>query len=366
MKTVMRLMERLTLQEGKKKKDLEERKRKEATMMKREKEEFERRKKKAEAKEKEKSKQKGKEKVKSTSDKGFSLRGALSVGEFDGARCCGKLTFTDDYVSAAGLRKDYGGRDSSDLFSIGLLVKQGVDDFELGELSGNLKDIVAESLKEMLMFRNFKVTVDTTKDGNRIFRLTFVYDDHEQIEILTGILSALQLRKLSGNIELSQRPTDDDADGEFLKLRMRGHAVLGTGSVEFLQSLTSEGYEASAKGTPGDAFALLTAMKNVDVDMKFDDIGEMYRRAFKDSPGADLHGWSSAKAMGIKFFKKEVIKDPQKIPPPVVAAYINIRNLLVGINDVFAQLGDCKFTIEFKDVNVIEYLPSETELGLEY
>lgn len=316
--------------------------------------------KRSKGKEKEKEKEIEKEKAKEgeLADEVFNVNVKALVGNFDDTACSAHLSYFFDEPKAAAFRKECGAHDNATLLALSFVVKPEVDDFELGELSGNIKDILL-MVKDSAYLTTHRVQVKE-EDGHKLLQVSVVFQENEKLEITTGMITAFQIRQLEGDLELSQSPTQPDED-DFLKLRARVQAIVGTAAVDFVKALAGESEDPTSRAAPTDAIALLTALRNLDLTLKFDDLADMYKQAFKDTMAAGLKGWASGREL-LKPALKELLGD--KEVPPVLAAYNCAKDNLIGLHSLRVQFGDNVFLATARNLDVISFLPKATEMGL--
>ncbi|KAL6066425.1 hypothetical protein QOT17_009613 [Balamuthia mandrillaris] len=234
----------------------------------------------------------------------FSANVNVTVGTFGSAPTTASLHFECSEEKAEAARKEFVAPEDSAIISLGLTINDNVDDFELGELSGSLKDILSV-LTETFHYRGHKVQlVQTTNDKGekqREFRVSLIFFENEGAELLTGFLTAAQLKEMDISLELSQSPTTDTE--EFLSLRASLNAVVGITAIDFFHSLLSHSDNGQERADITDVIALFTALRNVGLNFKFDNVEDMYRQAFQDTDFAEVTGWQSGKRLLIPWLK---------------------------------------------------------------
>ena len=71
------------------------------------------------------------------------------MGKIENPACTVRIAFDDSVESAEQLRKELGAKDEQSIvISTSFNVKEGVSDFELGEVSGSIKTLLAMGKKE--------------------------------------------------------------------------------------------------------------------------------------------------------------------------------------------------------------------------
>mgnify|MGYP001079314456 CR=1 FL=1 len=147
-------------------------------------------------------------------------------------------------------------------------------DFELGELSGSIKDILSMKLKYTCLRSRLIDAPDGEKEngGQRLFEMTLVFEDTDTVEAAGGLISAFQVRQLDVYAEISQSPLDPDSL-DFLSGRGTIHAEVANSGLEFIQGTFGDGEDPTVRGSFGDIFTLGASLKGGTASFKFEDVG---------------------------------------------------------------------------------------------
>ncbi|ELR13435.1 EF hand domain containing protein [Acanthamoeba castellanii str. Neff] len=273
------------------------------------------------------------------------------VGPFETAACGAVLSYAFSPDDARQYRKQYQAKDKGALVSLYLTIKEGVDDFELGELAGNLRNILLMT-KHNYHCADFKIQV-VRENGERTFKITLIFEHNSSLEYI---------QRLDAQLELSEAPLDE-ASSEFIRARASLSALVHRSAVDFVRAIMSDGEEQRPNGQRSDLIALFSALRDVDLNLRFDDVGDLFRQAFSDAPVADLRGWPTAKVLVAGLLRSGLSKKDEA-DAVLRSSYANVKKFLRGLDSLRFQIGSNIFQLKCNNLDIIAFLPTVVELGL--
>jgi len=282
------------------------------------------------------------------------------VGPFETPACGAVLSYSFSPDDARQYRKQYQAKDKGALVSLYLTIKEGVDDFELGELAGNLRNILLMT-KHNYHCADFKIQV-VREDGEGTFKITLIFEHNSSMEHLTGILTGFQIQRLDAQLELSEAPLDE-ASNEFIRARASLSTLVHRSAVDFVRAIMSDGEEQRPNGQVSDLIALFSALRDVDLNLRFDDVGDLFHQAFSEVPVGDLRGWPTAKVLAAGVLRNGLSKKDEA-DAVLLSAYANVKKYLRGLASLRFQIGSNIFKLKCSNLDIIAFLPTVVELGL--
>lgn len=89
----------------------------------------------------------------------------------------------------------------------------------------------------------------------------------------------------------------------------------------------------------------------------------LFRQAFQETEFVSFKGWQSAKQILMPHLA-EFMTD-KEVPPAILLAYNTTKAALKGLHSVSVQVGDNAFHFTAHNADVITFLPTAHELGIE-
>jgi len=352
----------------------------------------------------------------SSSPQGSNVRLNLGakIGSFEESKAQVSVLFNKDETAAAEARKDYKApSDDVLILSIGFFVKEDVETFGLGELSGTIKDILA-TIKDTLKFSKFQVQVKQEGEG-RLFRVTLFFDRGvlPLEDTLQSFIEALGPQEFQLDVDLSSSPNDaadstsssssssTDGDGGDIDFSSKtsenvsGGGVVDEELMKFRVGLKAECSRASfntiaetlwSEGGYGSKLKLISRMKNLDFNVEFNDIDDLWDELLGlgdeeeeeegEGEGQQLSVFGALKKGDLSFSWKKLrnwnsirpLVSPllaetfEEAPPPVSAMYFNALEKLEGLGVLFVQHRHYSITIRFKNFG-FSCLPNRNQLS---
>jgi len=163
--------------------------------------------------------------------------------------------------------------------SISFVVKDGVDPFSLGELSGRIKDILSMAKRQLKYNLKSKLDRSTDNDGNRLtlYVLTIEFGDSEIKDAVHKVLDHYNPKSFTAKLELSQTPKMTSEDAGFIEAIFEMNLSCANSMVrlfEFLMCLFN------ISDRTKEVISLIRAMKEFKFNLEFDNMKDFYSRTF--------------------------------------------------------------------------------------
>eukprot|EP01090_Pellita_catalonica_P008346 TRINITY_DN1910_c0_g1_i1.p1 TRINITY_DN1910_c0_g1~~TRINITY_DN1910_c0_g1_i1.p1 ORF type:complete len:663 (+),score=120.90 TRINITY_DN1910_c0_g1_i1:193-1989(+) len=284
----------------------------------------------------------------------FSLTFSGSVGEFEEPEAKAWVTYTTDEENGRKSRRELKATPTSAILSVSLTVREDVDEFELGELAGTIADIVLLGKKKLQFHSHRSQYVE--ERGEKVLRFSVFYDEHEQFELVREIINGVDLVHLSGMVELSQRPGSGPQPG-FLKGRAKAQVKQRVNIVPFFNNLLNENKKEQYRAR----LNAISALRNVDIGIKFADLEEAYKRFSLRIPQIKtVRGFHSIKPL-IMPLAQEIYND-NSLPDAVKDAYDSALGMLRGVHGFRFQIDNKVIKIGCEGIDALEIFPRAAEI----
>lgn len=221
----------------------------------------------------------------------------LSAGDFE-PKCSVSVSLMHDEQLAAAVRRRANAADSDLVVALAFTLAKDADVFEVGELSGVLKEVIALS-KEVLPYKHLRTECSTEVDGTRLYRLSLVFDASLH-ELVNESLAALNIiRQLSLVLNLSSGP-GDRSETRGASLALAADVGLAEEQLrELLRSVAGDDYDEDDEdeadiGRGPHRFALLLAcLRSFKLNLSLTDL--------EDTGLEPLLDWASHKRLLMEF-----------------------------------------------------------------
>lgn len=326
----------------------------------------------------------------------------IEVGKVVDVPCHFKLDFVRDEERAEQLRSSLGVIDEeSAIFSLCFTVKEGVSDFDLGEVSGSLKTLLSFAKKEV-QFNSSKISLCREED-TKLFRIDVVMDKHahKTFTEFCKFFQAIHPKYLTALLELSQSPRQQNLD-QPLDFKFSVNGEMNKSSVDLMKELiglesssSSDGDEekdqSDVEASDRDGakrvesmgmliFHALSVLRSFSVDMQMGNMEEfisklasdnktfLYQQlGLKESDPFPVNVYALFKPYMSFYIAWELIKmeeDPEwkDIPPELLEEYYAGLHLFEGIHSAGLQIGSHCIALSTKGFDIFRLLPSLEEL----
>jgi len=109
----------------------------------------------------------------------------------------------------------------------------------------------------------------------------------------------------------------------------------------------------------------MKTIMSIKVGATFDDFTDFFKALSKTKQeSAPIEGFGA-----IRKFLKPLIKglvEDEDVPPPLKSTYDTMVTLVEGIHSMTGQIGEHVLSVEFKDLPIVDLLPTPNELRTEH
>jgi len=229
------------------------------------------------------------------------------------------------------------------------VVKDDVDTFSLGELSGSVKQMLSLASSKDFKYE-IKNSLTTEGDGSRVFTLKFIWHSEEAYEGFQKVLEFYGLQRIEATIELNQAPTD--AVENFIEGRAAFDGIIARRGLRFMQRtfLASIGDSDARK-----AFTLLLATKQIVFETHFDNIGQLFKEIYQPPEPFEKLGWGTIPAVIEEPLAKSLLNS--SIPEPVRTTYQKLE-YLKALHGIRLSAGRHHLQLKCNSFNIFALLPT--------
>jgi len=282
----------------------------------------------------------------------------IRMGSFETAACDATLTWRASPEEAREHRKQYAAKEDDIIISIHFGVVEGVDDFQLGELAGNLRNIFSTA-----HIRSDYKLQQNHETGRRTFKVTLLIEHSSLTEHITVLFSGFQIRDLEAHVQLSEEPLEESQ--QFIRAHASLSALYHRSAIDFIQSGLSVPEDRNNGLHPSDILSLFSSLKELNLNLRFDNLVDLLRQSFPETPLAQVCGWQSGAAAVTQMVRSKISRSRENRDAMVAAgpAYTGVKRLLSSLDSIRLQVDEANI-IELKgrNLNIIGLLPSLDEL----
>jgi len=286
----------------------------------------------------------------SISDRMFKAKVDIKVGDASIPRSSLRFFYEKEFDSTS---------DGDVEISLSFTVKDSVDPFELGELSGSVKQILGLAQNPEFKY-DIKSALSMEGDGTQVYTLIMVWHEPDAVEAAHKVVAYYDPRHFEMKLDFNKEPTV--ASTEFLALNLSIDCEMSRNCIRFLESALGEGKTESDRRI----LSLMRASRNFVFETSFDDLQELVAKASgeRDLP-EELKdfGWATI---------GHIIRNPSKspminfltnpsTPEPARTTYEKL-SLLKGLRGAKFKAGQHALKIETSHYDIFSLLPSMQEL----
>ncbi|KAL6052772.1 Calcineurin subunit B [Balamuthia mandrillaris] len=291
----------------------------------------------------------------------ISVGGTVSVGHMEECRSSIKLAHTVSAEAATKYREDAKASESSIILALSFTVTEGIDPFELGEISGSIKNILSMG-KGKLKYESFESKVKKVEGiNNLVYTLLFAVDPKvaKPLQNVLEVVDALQLKELEAKVELSQRPGDVPAEEKAVEYLNAKTTVRIAADRASLKSLVSDiSRHNKEKTILANAFL---AIKDLSFNLELASLEELQTKFPWPSSIPKYEGFASARSSLALRFGALLLDDA--IPQPLKTTYDQVATKMEGLHSVAVVLGDHVVELTAHNMNIGKgYLPTLEQL----
>jgi len=242
-------------------------------------------------------------------------------------------------------------------------VKEGINAFALGEVSGSVKNILSLAKKHL----KYSLASRYHKEDNT-FSLTVKLLDKELLEDTSRLLKVFQLLEFEGNAFISSKPPHFSEENvssgnceEDEKRRCLTFVSELSGKVnrEFLRVVAGMG--GSLPGTVQRAVILLMSLTSAAFTVKFDDLHDFYEHFVKDQElpkEASSVNWHTLRYV-LEHALTDLFVKKTNLPQPILKCYTRMIKNLSGIASIRLVLpDDSELVFKFSNLDLFRVFPT--------
>ena len=270
-------------------------------------------------------------------------------------------------------RKEYGAKSNSIMASIALDLKEDADELAVGELSGNVKDMLT-MVKDEIQYSRYTAERKTVK-GKKCYVITLFWEAPEMVEPVSQILQGLDIRTFQSKISVNQTPAEKSHQGRPVQGTIKVDSKIPRDSVDFIKDLiitreesgSEDDSDSEASPLSGDdkiydyLLSALQTLMNAKVALTFEDLTDFLQSIHKANRSIPvITGWDSLENFLVPLLK-ELLTD-EECPPPILGLYYNILKTCNGLHSLTTQLFDYIIEGEATNLPLVKLLPSKEQL----
>jgi len=293
--------------------------------------------------------------------KTFKTNFALTVGPVDEPQSGFLLHYERDQTAAT-IRKAAKVEDPV-VLSFCFVVKDDVDPFSLGELSGSVKNILGLGSFLAKVKYQVKSAMNTETDGTRTFVLSLTSSDPTIVDVCKKVLDYYSPNKFEVGLDLSQSPTGEYGENDFIAAKLRLETDTKRDAVRLLENLIMQGQgmtEADYK-----VVQLIRAMRNFGLELEFDNIKDFYNFTVNNVESDPLEfrilSWKTLKFGIERGLEQYLVQQggplPAQVKAPLSELYKRLCDYLKAIHSVKFCAEGHALVLDFKTMNIFEALP---------
>jgi Ras-related C3 botulinum toxin substrate 1 len=267
----------------------------------------------------------------------------LSVGEVVQPRASVELSYRNEAPETD---------DKHIVVAFSFVVKDDVDTFTLGELSGSVKQMLGLASSPEFKYE-IKNSLSTEGDGSRVFTLRFVWHSDEAYEGAQKVLQFYGPQRVDALIELNQAP--GDSSDEFVQGRGTFDLVVARRALRFVQQAAL----AKANSDTRRAFGLMLGTKRVVFETHFDNLAQLFKEIAQPPPEFEKLGWATIP----KVIEEPLVKNllNPKLPEPIRTTYQKLE-YLKALHSIRFTAGHHQLLLRCYSFDIFALLPTLDQL----
>jgi Ras-related C3 botulinum toxin substrate 1 len=276
-------------------------------------------------------------------DQTAEVRLGLSVGEVVHPRASVELSYRNEPPED---------EDKHIVVAFSFVVKDDVDTFSLGELSGSVKQMLGLASSPEFKYE-IKNSLSTEGDGSRVFTMRFVWHSEEAFEGAQKVLQFYAPQRLDALIELNQAPADSSE--EFIEGRGTFDLVVARRALRFVQQAVL----AKADSDTRRAFGLMFGTKRVVFETYFDNLAQLFKEVAQPPPEFEKLGWGTIPNVIEEPLAKNLLNP--KLPEPIRTTYQKLE-YLKALHSIRFTAGHHHLVVRCYSLNIFALLPTLDQL----
>lgn len=277
-----------------------------------------------------------------SADATTKFRVGFSVGDFEQATSAVTVAYKNEEPDVAG---------KNIVVAFSFVVKDDVDTFSLGELSGSVKQMLSLAKSSDFVYE-LKSSLVTESDGKRVYTLKMIYQDDDVFDQFTRVFDFYKVQSASATVELNQSAGQQSAD--YLQARIKVEGEITRAAVKMLQLFAPR---ATPQGK--QILSLLRATRNVVFETQFDNLQEFVNSLFPVPEELRHVQLSTFKPLVAAQLGAILLND--SLPEPVRQTYEKL-SFLSALHSVRVTVGKHGLHANVTNGDIFALLPSLDEL----
>jgi len=287
--------------------------------------------------------------------KKFSSKLSIQIGEFEEPKTSVHVSY-DGGSKADDFKRELGVTESL-ILSLSFIVKEGIDAFTLGELSGSVKNILGLGSMLSKIKYQLKSKMSHDSEGAQVYTLSIVSSHEPFADAGKKILEYQSPEKFEAFLELSSSPLEGSTlSTEFVKAKAGIEWSLKRDIFKVLEMVAlANGNALKEKDVLTMTF--VKSLKNVEMELKFEDLKEFWDKFIKlvqpEGSPVQVLSWSTLGALLVPYMSK-IFKE--ELPAPVLELYKKL-DYLKSLHSVHICVDKHLFSINCKHLQLFSLLP---------
>jgi len=270
------------------------------------------------------------------------LRFVVSAGQFEQSGSSVVVTYKNEEPSVA---------EKSIIISFSFVVKNDVDTFSLGELSGSVKQILGLAKSKAFNY-DLKSSLATHGDGNRVYTLKMVVKEDDIYEQIQNLFAAYAFKSAQATLELNQ--TFGQRSSEYPQALFKFEAEIPRLLMKVLQRGLPQVSQVPVLG-------LLGLTRDIVFETHFDSVQDfLAESSFAPQEELKRMGLSALLQNLIASFLSKYLLD-EKIPEPLRHTYERL-SFLSAVDSISLSFGRHTLHAQCSNMDLFALLPTLKEL----
>jgi len=236
--------------------------------------------------------------------------------------------------------------------SLSFSVKDDVDPFSLGELSGSVKQILSLAKNPDFKY-DIKSALSREGDGTQIYRLTMIWHEGAAYEGAHKVADFYNPSQFEIKLELNQSPSVPS--DQFIAFNFSINSEVARDTLRFFEAALSPANDSDKR-----LYSLFRASRNFVFETEFDNVQELCKKAFDLPEELQILGWSTVPLLLRQAPLGKFLGDPST-PEPARTTYEKL-DYLKGFHGARFKAGHHALKIEARHFEVFSLLPPLKEL----
>jgi len=280
-------------------------------------------------------------------DRTFKTRVGLKVGDIPESKSGVRIFYEREPEST---------REGDVEIALSFSVKEDVDPFSLGELSGSVKQILSLAKNPDFKYE-IKSGLSREGDGTQIYTLTMIWHEGAAFEGAHKVADFYNPKQFEVKLDLNQSPSVPT--DEFICANLSFTSEVSRDIVRFAELFLSQ--ELQASEADKRMLSLLRASRNFVFETEFDNVQELYKKAFDIPEELHILGWSTVPLLLHQSPLGKLLHN-KKTPEPARTTYEKL-SYLKGFHGARFKAGHHAIKVEASHLEIFSLLPPLKDLA---